>query len=87
MLFRSPGPSPAATEFDPHEAISALESRGATAVAMTPDQVAALLHALARRGSPLASTTLRLAISVGAALPPAWPAQWLAATGTELRQG
>lgn len=78
-------PRSATVAFDPSSALAAIESAGVTIVAMTPDQVAAVLHALARRGSPLAAPRLRMATSVGAALPPAWRTQWATATGVELR--
>lgn len=75
------------SRFNPLAALDVIEREGITFLVGVPAVFTALLDALERRGGKLAKHALRLCISGGAPLPPHLQRAWLAATGTELRQG
>lgn len=72
--------------FNPIAAVDLIASEGITEVVGVPAVFAAMLQAIARRGTFVAPA-LRLCICGGAPLPVALQQQWEAATGVPLRQG
>ncbi|HEX2717107.1 MAG TPA: AMP-binding protein [Gemmatimonadaceae bacterium] len=75
------------SRFNPARALELLESDGITLFVGVPAMYVSMLAAMQRRGAPLRAPELRLCICGGAPLRPALQAEWLAATGIDLRQG
>ena len=75
------------SRFNPLAAVDVIERERITFLVGVPAVFAALLGALERRGGVLKDHALRLCICGGAPLTVELQQQWLAATGTELRQG
>lgn len=67
-------------------AVGALERDGITAVVGDAEQFAGMTSALRQMGRTLDTSALRIAISGGRAVPAEVRAEWLKATGVELRE-
>ncbi len=73
--------------FNPIAAVDLIERERITFLVGVPAVFAALLGAIERRGGKFAGHAIRLCICGGAPLSIELQQRWLAATGTELRQG